>query len=281
MPPEADYSHKSKRAFGIIIPLLFLLLLVLFIISISRCPIVVTIILGLLAINSLLGIILGSRMHAFKGRACALIAKTLGNEAGGKVLDIGTGTGILAIHLAKQGLETIGIDTDADRLKRARENASASLKGHQVVIQPPGQAKSPAAEEEDGQSETDRAEAALGESEERYRHWTERMFRVGDGSALKFKDQVFDAVTSLNLLHETKDPRAVVAESHRVLKPGGMLAMADMRRGPATFSIFWFGFFKFISKKRLSSLLHSAGFSDVRISKATPFHHLIMARRHF
>jgi hypothetical protein len=55
--------------------------------------------------------------------------------------------------------------------------------------------------------------------------------------------------------------------------------MADMRRGPATFSIFWFGFTTFFTRAALRGLLEDAGFSNVRIRRATVFHHLIEARK--
>ncbi|MCX5253198.1 class I SAM-dependent methyltransferase [Streptomyces canus] len=48
---------------------------------------------------------------------------------------------------------------------------------------------------------------------------------LADGRALPFPDEVFDAVTSVWLLHlldRPEDVRAVVAESARVLRPGGV-----------------------------------------------------------
>ena len=44
---------------------------------------------------------------------------------------------------------------------------------------------------------------------------------VGDGHALPFRDASFDAATSFAVLEHVKDPRTVVSEMQRVLKPGG------------------------------------------------------------
>jgi len=232
---KADYSLKNKRSFGIIIPIVFLILLALFIISLPRWTMVLTVILGFLVANALLGIILGPRMHRAKRNACLAISGSLHINGGATVLDLGSGPGVLTIHLAKAGFRATGVDIDEKALVQARKNA----------------------QREDVNVE----------------------FRLGDGSSLKWPDSSFEAVTSLNLLHETRDPQAVFIDSCRVLKPGGTLAMADLRRGLATFSIFWLGLFKFLSRKALRDMLHRADFQEIHISKPTMFHHLITARK--
>jgi SAM-dependent methyltransferase len=45
--------------------------------------------------------------------------------------------------------------------------------------------------------------------------------RVGDGEALAFADASFDVVYGHGVLQYAADPRRIVAEAHRVLKPGG------------------------------------------------------------
>lgn len=49
---------------------------------------------------------------------------------------------------------------------------------------------------------------------------------VGDGHYLPFQDQVFDAVINCAVLEHVKEPKQVVAEIERVLKPNGYVCAA-------------------------------------------------------
>ncbi len=52
----------------------------------------------------------------------------------------------------------------------------------------------------------------------------------GNCMQMPFKDHSFDAVFSNGSLHEWEDPVKAFNEIHRVLKPGGLFCIADMRR---------------------------------------------------
>jgi len=52
----------------------------------------------------------------------------------------------------------------------------------------------------------------------------------GDARQIVFGDETFDAVFSNGSLHEWSDPKAVLNEIHRVLKPGGVYYVSDLRR---------------------------------------------------
>ena len=51
-------------------------------------------------------------------------------------------------------------------------------------------------------------------------------WRVGDATGLEFAHESFDAVLSIHLLHDLVRPDEALAEVHRVLAPGGRLALA-------------------------------------------------------
>jgi SAM-dependent methyltransferase len=52
-------------------------------------------------------------------------------------------------------------------------------------------------------------------------------FAVGDGHALQVEDESFDAVVLHRVLSHVAEPRQVVAEAVRALRPGGRLALFD------------------------------------------------------
>lgn len=53
------------------------------------------------------------------------------------------------------------------------------------------------------------------------------VYRLGEAERIPFHDGVFDLVTCQTVLIHVRDPRAVIREMIRVLKPGGLLAVAE------------------------------------------------------
>lgn len=100
-----------------------------------------------------------------------------------KVLDVATGTGNVAIPLAKMGCEVTGVDIAPNLLVQARERAAA-----------------------EGVSAT---------------------FDEGDAEAMPYADGTFDAVVTMFGAMFAPRPALVASECARVLKPGGLLAMAN------------------------------------------------------
>jgi len=54
---------------------------------------------------------------------------------------------------------------------------------------------------------------------------------VGDAARMPFRDGAFDAVFDLGVVHHVPDWRQALAETARVLKPGGRFAFAEPSRG--------------------------------------------------
>ncbi|AFL90188.1 methylase involved in ubiquinone/menaquinone biosynthesis [Terriglobus roseus DSM 18391] len=103
--------------------------------------------------------------------------------SGSKVLDVATGTGNVALPLARSGCIVTGLDIAPNLLDQARERA---------------------------------AEVGLS-----------IQFDEGDAEAMPYADDTFDAVTTMFGAMFAPRPDRVAAELARVLKPGGLLAMAN------------------------------------------------------
>lgn len=103
--------------------------------------------------------------------------------AGERVLDIATGTGNLAIPLARSGCFVTGVDIAPNLLEQARQRAAAEG----LAVQ----------------------------------------FDEGDAEALPYPDAGFDAVVTMFGAMFAPRPELVAAEMARVLKPGGLLGMAN------------------------------------------------------
>ncbi len=67
-------------------------------------------------------------------------------------------------------------------------------------------------------------------------------FRTADAAALPFPDASLDLVVSTLSLHHWDDPKPIIDEIARVLRPGGAFLLFDLRRdlGPAPWLLLWF-----------------------------------------
>jgi len=116
------------------------------------------------------------------GAATDFVAR-LAIPAGSRALDVATGTGNVAIPLARAGCIVTGVDIAPNLLVQARERAAAE--GLTIA------------------------------------------FDEGDAEALPYADASFDAVVTMFGAMFAPRPDLVAAELARVLKPGGLLAMAN------------------------------------------------------
>jgi SAM-dependent methyltransferase len=130
----------------------------------------------------------------FQEKIYNLIIQSLGAKVKGRILDIGSGNGVLAVKLAQQHCEAevVGIDCwgkDWEYSKGVCEKNARAAKVESRVH-----------------------------------------FQKGDAAALEFAADTLDGAISNLTFHEVQsvaDKREVVREALRVVKPGGTFAFAD------------------------------------------------------
>jgi len=153
---------------------------------------------------------------------------------GGRLLDIGCGTGLFVEKFIKNGGTAVGLDISGNMISRAHGRCPTSE------------------------------------------------FIVGTGEKIPFCDNSFEAVASLLVFSYVKDPHAMLRESYRVLKPGGVISICTLgkkllTRGiPAIYQLSEKMKIKHIlmkdfgehyyDKNEMISLFTQAGFSEVNVS---------------
>lgn len=121
----------------------------------------------------------------FDRLAAADFVIALAGKLTGPALDVGTGKGITAMALARQGLEVISVDTVAEEQSLAAFLVERAGLKDQI------------------------------------------RFICGDASALPYPDSHFGCIAMMDVLHHLLDSFAVLNEIGRVLKPSGLLILAD------------------------------------------------------
>jgi demethylmenaquinone methyltransferase/2-methoxy-6-polyprenyl-1,4-benzoquinol methylase len=104
-----------------------------------------------------------------------------------RILDVATGTGLVAFGLARRGAQVTALDQSQDMLAGARRRLAAAPPQVRENI----------------------------------------TFMQGEAEHLPFADAEFDALTFTYLLRYVDDPAATMRELARVVKPGGRIGMVE------------------------------------------------------
>jgi len=112
-------------------------------------------------------------------------------SAGNDLLEIGIGTGRIALPLLREGVNVTGVDISSRMVERLRAN----LERKQAA-------------------EPDRA-------------WGTLTLQMADMTALPFADDSFDAAVGVHVLHLVPEWRRALDETLRVIRPGGALLIGQ------------------------------------------------------
>ena len=81
----------------------------------------------------------------------------------------------------------------------------------------------------------------------------------GEVEALPYPDHLFDKACSINCIYFWEPPQRGLAELHRVLKPGGLLAIVARHKQLDTHQLY--------TPEVISTLMEEAGFSVIRVQE--------------
>ncbi len=158
-------------------------------------------------------------------------ARTTLVQPGLRVVDIGTGTGVLALELAELGLDVIGIDRSEAMLEAARQKWQALEKDKTGSVE----------------------------------------FRVADAHELPLDSNSFDAAFAHMVLHSLEQPERAIREMARIVKPGGRVVLVDFMSHDHVWmkqelGLLWLGF----APDTLIAWLEAAGLERPRITRHDP-----------
>lgn len=148
-----------------------------------------------------------------------------------RVADIGTGTGVLALELARLGLEVVGIDRSEAMLEAARQKWAHEAKHAQGSLE----------------------------------------LLPGDAHALPLPDASVDAAFAHMVLHSLEEPERAVREMARIVKPGGRVVLVDFLAHEHAWmqqelGLLWLGF----EAEHVLDWLGHAGLERARLAREEP-----------
>ena len=149
--------------------------------------------------------------------ATARLVNAAGVDAGDRVLDVGCGTGNVAITAARSGASVVGLDVTPRMIELARE--SARLAGVTDDRSARSARSAPASSDDEAMAESNHAVPGPTLTGTGSVTWVE-----GDAGRLPFQADTFEVVCS-NFGHVfAPEPDRVGGELRRVTRPGGRIA---------------------------------------------------------
>ncbi len=199
METQLDYGNWIRKKILFMLGLSTMLLCVLIIIPLGSLYRIIMVPLFLIILISFLFPLYSYVMFSQKGgrfqeKVYQLIIRSLGNSVEGRILDIGSGNGVLTVMLAQQNpeAEVTGMDYWGNDWEYSKNVCEKN--------------------------------AEIGQVESRVH------FQKGDAAKLEFENNTFDAIVSNLTFHEVRsveDKRDVVLEALRVVKPTGKFVFVD------------------------------------------------------
>jgi len=92
-------------------------------------------------------------------------------------------------------------------------------------------------------------------------------YRLGDIEAVPLEDETVELALLSQALHHAGNPARAIAEGHRILKPGGLLVILDLKehqfeKARELYADRWLGF----PENQLYRWLRDAGFNEIRVN---------------